>query len=65
MSNENPMVEARELMKLVRLIGEVEVLQEDLGLAGAKFERLPDLKAAAFERLGKALVASREAKWAA
>lgn len=52
-------------MKLVRLTGEVEVLQEGLGLTGAKFERLRAMKAAAFERLGESLAATREAKWAA
>ena len=59
MSNDDPMVEAREVMKLARLIGEVKVLQERLGLAGVGPERLRDLKATAFERLGDAMAASR------
>ena len=59
MSNDGPMGEARELMELVRLIGEVEVLQERLGLTGSRSERLRDLKAGGFERLGRALAASR------
>ena len=59
MSNDSPMVEARERMKLVRLIGEVEVLQERLGLTGVVPERLRDLKATAFERRGDAMAASR------
>ena len=46
-------------MELVRLIGEVEVLQERLGLTGSRSERLRDLKAGGFERLGRALAASR------